>query len=65
MTIISDHMKVGDVITLNHEPFKGVFYKVKAMTEDRVLIEAYWERECLTRRPLADGALIRERNEPS
>ncbi len=52
-------MQVGDVISLDREPFIGIFYKIVDI--DRIIgvgVEAYFDRACKFRRPMADGRLI-------
>ncbi len=52
-------MQVGDVISLAHEPFIGVFYKVVEIDiVTGILLEAYSDRSCTRRYSWADGRLI-------
>lgn len=53
-------IELGDIVTIGHDPFDGVFYKVVAVeNSDTGLsayrLEAYSDKACTRRRPLADG----------
>lgn len=52
------NLNVGDHVTLQHEPFDGIYYVVVSVSEDRVELAAYSDESRTIRRPMADGFLV-------